>query len=287
MNQPHELQEVRLFTEPKWSFRGHSNASYYIKFVEDWGKTTAEVDPTPAYHHDVDLVKETFEHLRRVMPLPIPILVAILGHEDTSRTNGSYYDHYWYKGSDEQSQPYGIIVLSGKRTPIHPAMTRYLVTHEYGHGVQYCWERLKGMKTDAMEPQYIKDIRPTAKDGDYGPGTWHSHVQEMIANDFRILVAQREVEFWPHPGFARPDELVACRRFWAQAQLDFIGEDAIGDRLPKALLDSFTPHESHQMVQNTNGIGDTWSQCQQCQLTNEEKPITDECVMPAYWKHAR
>ena len=47
----------------------------------------------------------------------------------------------------------------------------------------------------------------------YGGG-WHATVSELFANDFRILVAKSEVEFWPHPGFLRPEELVKVVDFW-------------------------------------------------------------------------
>jgi hypothetical protein len=38
----------------------------------------------------------------------------------------------------------------------------------------------------------------------YGGGTWHKSPGELLANDFRILVAGVEPEFWPHPGSPTP-----------------------------------------------------------------------------------
>jgi hypothetical protein len=40
--------------------------------------------------------------------------------------------------------------------------------------------------------------------GRYGGGTWHAQPQEIIANDFRVLVMDQEREFWPHPDVPMP-----------------------------------------------------------------------------------
>ena len=45
--------------------------------------------------------------------------------------------------------PIGLICLAGKRIPPHPAMTRYLMGHEYGHGVFYHLARLRGFEQDS------------------------------------------------------------------------------------------------------------------------------------------
>lgn len=219
MNAPHPNQTVELLGEPSWGF-DDKGPSYFIR-VEDNGKQTGQteyVDPAPCYHHNLELVTELFELCRQRLPLPIPMKVAIMRRESVGRTNGWYTNTtIWYEDENKvyQTLPVGIIALMGKRIPIHPAMTRYLVAHEYGHGVQYAIERKLGMKSDEMEPFYREQFRPDVL-STYGPGNWHSNVGELIANDFRILVMRQELEFWPHEGFQRPEDNPRLVRFWAQ-----------------------------------------------------------------------
>jgi len=179
------------------------------------------VDPAPAYPHDVQLVTTEFDRVRALAPLPFPMAVLLLSHEVVSRTNATYYNEYDYTSPPIETDgttrypPVGYIVLSAKRIPIHPAMTRYLVSHEYGHGVQYHLARLRGLDDQKLLAEYREQCRPEASHG-YGCGHWHTNVGEYFANDFRILVAEREVEFWPHPG-NRPDENLSVIGYWARA----------------------------------------------------------------------
>jgi len=180
------------------------------------------IDPAPCYPHDHARALEEFERLRVIAPLPFPLALFLLSHETTGRTNGTFYDDYAYAldeiemGGKKICPPLGFIVLSAKRIPIHPAMTRYLVSHEYGHAVAYHLARRAGISIEKFKQQYIDECRPDAG-LTYGCGKWHAHVGELIANDFRILVAERESEFWPHPGFARPESVLAVIGFWARA----------------------------------------------------------------------
>ena len=180
---PHENQVVVELTTPSFGFDDKGPA-YYPTHAGTWARAE-HVDPAPAYSHDAGLVRQELAHLRTVAPLTFPLAVVLLSHEVTSRTNGHYCDDRAYTKDGRVEFPVGIIVLSGKRIPIHPAMTRYLVAHEYGHGVEYHLARLRKVKDRQILEQYVERVRPDAERG-YGCGKWHSNVGELFANDFRI-----------------------------------------------------------------------------------------------------
>lgn len=217
---PLEHQSVKLLTDPDHGFDDRG-LHYQVQHAGSYGREVL-VDAAPAYAHDVDLVARELARVQVLAPLPFPLAVLLLSHECVSRTNGTYYDEYNYSGEPTtiggktKYPPVGYIVLSAKRIPIHPALTRYLVSHEYGHGVMYHLARLRGVDSQSLLADYRDLCRPNTSHG-YGCGRWHANVGELFANDFRILVAEREVEFWPHPGFLRPDELLAVVGWWAQA----------------------------------------------------------------------
>ncbi len=158
------------------------------------------VDPCPAYAHDTLLVESEFARLQEIAPLHYTPDVYILAYECLSRCNG------WAEEYSNQ------LVLSAKRTPIHPAMTRYLMSHEYGHFVEY---RLKDIRNDRDLLKKYREIR--GGDLTFKPGRWHLSTQELFANDFRVLVSGREVDFWPHPDFPHPTKLDKIQDFWADA----------------------------------------------------------------------
>lgn len=173
------------------------------------------VDPFPCYTHDVGLVRETLRAAARAFPVGVPVTVHVTPWESLSRTNG------WasYQHSYEDGRPWeGTVALSGKRTPPHPAVTRYLVAHEYGHIVDYwlCSQRLDARGNwGTLDDEYatLRGLERVT----YGGATWHREVGELIANDFRVLVAQVEVDFWPHPGIAHPEDVPNVRAFWGEA----------------------------------------------------------------------
>lgn len=218
MIQPHHEQFVQRLNgeDLHWGFDAEA-PTYFIQHAGSWGHHD-KVNPAPAYAHDLRAVEVELRHLQTVAPLPFPMKITVLSHDFLSGTNGHYYNDYYYNhdtGINEYAV--GNIVLCGKRIPIHPAMTRYLVAHEYGHGVQYYLERVRDMKTDSLRALYIEQCRPDATQA-YGPGKWHTNVGELIANDFRILVAKRELEFWPHDLYARPEANPAVVAFWNEVQ---------------------------------------------------------------------
>lgn len=174
------------------------------------------VDPYPAYSHDVELVHREARRVIRALPIGVPVLISVLAVEGLDRVNGHCRIDYDYKG--EKPHPWAAsIVLWGKRIPIHPAMTRYLVAHEYGHAVEKYIATLRGETGDSqkLRAEYGR-LRGCRRQKYYGGGTWHASPGELFANDFRILVAGAEPEFWPHPGFQRPERVAAVRAFWKE-----------------------------------------------------------------------
>lgn len=178
------------------------------------------VDPYPGYPHYLELVKKLAWKCDEVFPLPhARVGIWLLSHDFADHLNGITCEDYiynredgteWdesylkYDGSGDKVSMHGqalTIVLAGKRIPIMPAMTRYLVTHEYGHAVFAYVSRHFGYKDhekDKLEKKYmeIRGITNYAKK--YRGGHWHESPGEIIANDFRFLFTRQETEFWPH-----------------------------------------------------------------------------------------
>jgi hypothetical protein len=197
-----------------------------------------EVDPFPAYPHDAEVTAATAERAMASFPIRFLVTLYILPHEMPGRTNGHANQNTLYKECDcakcrataaKENRPLRAkdgfepwIVMPAKRIPPHPAMTRYLVAHEYGHIVQKWMELQRGMKDEAtteLDREYMA-LRP-ASHKEYGGGRWHGNIGELFANDFRILVTGVESEFWPHPGFPRPEEVPAVCEFWRAAVQQF------------------------------------------------------------------
>lgn len=204
-----------------WPFRGEPFWRTRPVLEGNWGRQE-KVDPTPCYHHDLGLVTELLEQAAAAFPVGWPVTVHVSRWEDEGRTNGWASIDWAYRGKDEAREAEGIITLQGKRIPLHPAMTRYLVAHEYGHIVDSWLCHQRDLEANGLDEEYAK-LRRLPRSwrqhrADYGPGTWHRNVGEFIANDFRVLVAGQESEFWPHPGYPHPDDLPAVAEWWADAR---------------------------------------------------------------------
>lgn len=208
---------VQLVDSLEWDWDGKA----FVRVGPN--KWQHKVDPTPGYAHDVKLACEILDVCEKALPVPIPPTVYVLGFDDLGRTNGqtSYDCDYDKKDEHGRGQRLHFIKLYGKRIPPHPAVTRYLVAHEYGHVVEdvIAFRLFKSESADQeLLTEYAK-IRGLERPSYYGPGTWHATPGEVFANDFRILVAGVEKEFWPHPGIQRPEECFAARGWW-DAQLE-------------------------------------------------------------------
>jgi hypothetical protein len=179
------------------------------------------VDPFPCYPHDIRLVKRTLRDVERAVSIELaPQTIFVLHHEPLARTNGwAESDTSWNEETEKWDPSPGWITLAGKRIPPHPAVTRYLVAHEYGHHVEYDLLRRRGRQPHerAVANEYAELRKLPDGHHAYGGGRWHSNVSELLANDFRILVAGVEPEFWPHPGYPRPERVKGLKAWWREA----------------------------------------------------------------------
>jgi hypothetical protein len=227
----HANQIVKLFTPSELSYSFDGQDPYYTVSHANGYAWQEKVKATPCYAHDVELVEVELARLQTIAPIPYPLIIAVFSHEFVGGTNGFARDGHCYDYESGKTRHHiGQICLCGKVIPIMPAMTRYLVSHEYGHVVEDHLERLRGLKDGQFRQQYIAEIRPDAQQR-YGPGHWHANVGELIANDFRHVVSERELEFWPHPGFARPHDVPAVVDFWKQAQTDLLNAEINVDKV--------------------------------------------------------
>jgi len=184
------------------------------------------VDPFPCYAHDPDLVAKCARQAAAEFPIGFPVTIYLPEYEVPSRTNAFACQEHIYGGKP----PYefdGTIVLSGKRIPLHPAMTRHLVAHEYGHQVHAWIEYKYGERDNGGLTKFERDYMEI-RGGDklYGAGRWHSNVGELIADDFRICVAGVEFEFWPHPGFEHPTTLASVNEVWRWIKAEYAHVEA-------------------------------------------------------------
>lgn len=204
-----------------WSFDDRPPMWRTKSQVGGWGHASS-IDPTPCYAHDRKLVVAEADAVHTAFPVGVPVTFHISLWEEVGRTNGWASQEWNYYGGKNRDQKIweGAIGLSGKRIPLHPAMTRYLVAHEYGHIADYWLCHVRGLDPNGLDEEYRRVRQLPKSSGRYGPGRWHANVGELIANDFRILVAKRELEFWPHPGIARPEEVRAVQSFWTSALKD-------------------------------------------------------------------
>jgi hypothetical protein len=205
-----------------WNFED----SIPMAFVPDgsYGRHV-KLDPFPCYPHDVALVERELQHAVESLDVEHAVTVCILPNESISRTNGWCNIGYDYSAPEVNGQkPWSAtICLSAKRIPPHPAMTRYLVAHEYGHAVREYVSWKRGDKDCFKLYAEYAELRGMVTANNYGGGTWHARTEELFANDFRILVARREEEFWPHPGFDRPENVLAVVEFWNDVKAGSLG----------------------------------------------------------------
>ncbi len=182
-----------------------------------------KVDPFPCYAHDLAMVRREAERTASLFPVSFPVSVYVSSFEMEGRTNAHAYTEYDYDYDGEKvdgeypvSSASGTIVISGKRIPIMPSMTRYLVSHEYGHLVEEALKKAK--RLDVAEYAKMRGCEPRGAEH-YGGRTWHKAFGEIFANDFRIIVCKREKEFWPHP-VCHPNAHKQLIEWWKEQAAD-------------------------------------------------------------------
>lgn len=220
------VHAINVMDEGEWSFRAAGPVwrppGRYV------GQTP--FDPFPAYAHDLNMVNTTARYLSEVVIAPCwNIDLYIADREETTRSNGHsnvYEDH-----GDPPCDPTALIVLSGKRVPPHPAVTRYLVAHEYGHHIEWMINAARGERNlhdEALAAEYARLRGLPASALHHGDGgRWHDSIHEIFACDFRLLIAAIEPEHWPHPGIPHPCEdrdLEGRLRTWWRDQLALIDQ---------------------------------------------------------------
>jgi len=208
---------IELKTEDlRWSFDG--GAQFTIKSKYGFERTET-VDPFPCYAHDLALVTSIVRGVEAAFPVGFLPTYYILHHEVSDRTNGHTNLIFDTNGNLRNWDPY--IVLSGKRIPLHPGMTRSLIAHEYGLVVRYWINRQHSISpVTAFDHEYLA-LRPEAETGAPRGREWHAQLVELIADDFRICVTGIDREYWPHPGFRHPDMIPDIREFWSRMVKEF------------------------------------------------------------------
>lgn len=204
----------------QWSFDSYSAGPAFTTHDGDY-KRSVKVDPFPCYAHEEANVRSIAYQVAEKFPMDLTVTFYLPEYEALERTNGWTSFGYYYNGEIPEGRGFkkfdATIVLSGKRIPLHPAMTRYLVAHEYGHVVEHWLKWMSGEKDSdgKMIGEYAR-LRGVKSPEHYGGRSWHATIGEMFANDFRILICGVEPEFWPHPGFARPEQLPQIVEWWKE-----------------------------------------------------------------------
>lgn len=215
------VHQLRVADEGRWAFRD-SGLSWSPPHKYAF---TATFDPFPGYPHDADVAQGAADLVSACVPPLWDVDCYLADREESSRSNGhsNVHEGGHYEGDEwVKDEPSGLIMLSGKRIPPHPALTRYLVGHEYGHNVEYMLNSLRGARhvssCDDLEREYAAMRGLPPESVHHGEGaTWHDSCCEILACDFRILACNVEAEFWPHPGIPRPELVPALKGWWDEA----------------------------------------------------------------------
>lgn len=218
------LREIHPAADGVWQFR---DSTLTWRPPHKFGATVT-FDPFPGYPHDPAVAVDTTQHVEQCFPPLWDVNCYLADREEVSRSNGHSNIHgnsEYVDGEWVQKIPTGMILMSGKRIPPHPALTRYLVAHEYGHNVEwmlaYLREGPKHLHSNDVVSAYAK-MRGLPEDAvHHGEGsTWHDSATEIFACDFRVIVCDVETGFWPHPGIPQPHEVPALNAWWAEALAD-------------------------------------------------------------------
>jgi len=212
------VRQVSIMDSAEWSWRDgrpHWRGGVY--------------DPFPAYPHDLAVVTSAVEYVQECCPPLWDVDLHVLDREEVARSNaatdtreGKQWDEA--AGAWVPQPPHGDIMLSGKRIPPHPSVTRYAVGHEYGHQVQCMISHARGAKSvhdKAILTEYVALRGLPAESVAPGlGGTWHAAAAEVFACDFRVLAVGIDPQYWPHPGVPHPGTVEGLAGWWDQALAD-------------------------------------------------------------------
>lgn len=195
------------------------NGKPYLRF--DFG--SIEVDPFPGYEHDTTRVSNLLAMAGEAFPIGFRVDAYVTTYEGVSRRNG---ETRMVPGAKAGSVAMALI-LWGKRQMIHPAMTRYLVAHEYGHAVEH-WLTAEGQIGRYFLDEYAALRGLKAYFAGPTGGKYHRAVEEIFANDFRVVITEQETEFWPHP-YPPPSEVPVIVEWWKRRQAEAKGAAKVDD----------------------------------------------------------
>lgn len=213
------------YEDTHWNY-GEKPTIQPRRFFGDGKGYQFKIDPAPAYSHDRALTEELLELCHERAPLCAPVTVTLLEVLDMRQTNGwaqQQFEHYKCHTPDDcdcdvidvaedgtktkrRTRNWdGIICLNGRTTEIHPAVTRYVTVHEYGHIVEDALGLIRhdekgGMDAGARlirEWAKVRRIPESSFELSYGVRTHHLMPNEIFANDFRHALGV-ETEWWPH-----------------------------------------------------------------------------------------
>lgn len=190
-----------------WRFGGEGPV---IPALRNW-----RVDPFPAYAHDREHVLRAAHICMAAYEPRSPITYYLSAYEDLGRTNGWANKSWNYAdGAPDPKNPWNAeVFIAGKRIPPHPSVTAYVAAHEYGHHVQWWLEDEHSMDEDDLLKVYAEFRGLPHRTRAHG-GAWHDSPGEVFACDFRIIMAEVEVEYWPHPGVPHPLEDRRVKDWW-------------------------------------------------------------------------
>lgn len=211
---------VKKPNEIVWPFKG--SPRHKIKQLGSGYFSNIEVDPFPCNTHNADILRTKIDEIEKLFPIGTLLQWISLPHEVVERVNAWAQSNQIWGDHDEIKKKHRLdasIVFSGKRANIHPAMTKFLVAHEYGHAVD-SWINsiMKEEENNRDENLFHKKYAEMRglewkSDEDYGGGNYHDTIVEIIADDFRIVVGKTDPDFYQH-SCGNPVNNWDVIRFW-------------------------------------------------------------------------